>query len=179
MLETKKYYNEEDMIKLDMEMNFIPLTFDGLFKGVFKNDLNLLKKFILSQLEFDVDIDVDLDCFKIELLDSELAKEKVLEYQKTVDIYVKIGNVFVNIEMNREYFRSIEKRNFMFAEKLHGMLLSKGENIKKLDNKIFVQINLNAVDKLDDKKEKLKYGTDTVVMYGMRLGRYIMIINIF
>ena len=34
MIETKKYYTEEDMIMLDMEMNFIPLTFDKLFKGI-------------------------------------------------------------------------------------------------------------------------------------------------
>ena len=46
MIDTKKYYTEEDMIMLDMEMNFIPLTFDKLFKGIFKKDLNLLKKFI-------------------------------------------------------------------------------------------------------------------------------------
>ena len=89
MIETKKYYTEEDMIMLDMEMNFIPLTFDKLFKGIFKKDLNLLKKFILSQLEFDIDLD---EC-KIELLDSEIFKDKMSEYQKSVDIYVKIGNV--------------------------------------------------------------------------------------
>ena len=167
MLETKNHYTEDDMIKLDAEMNFIPLTFDGIFKGIFKKDLDLLKKFILSQLEFDI----DLDKCKIELLDSELPKDKSFEYQKTVDIYVKIGNLYVNIEINREYFRTIEKRNFIFAEKLHAMFLEKGENIKSLDDKIFVQINLNAVDKLDDKKEKLSYGTDTIVLYGMKTGK--------
>lgn len=167
MLETKEYYTEEDMIKLDMEKNFIPLTFDGIFKGIFKKDLELLKKFILSQLEFDI----ELDKCKIELLDSELPKDKAFEYQKTVDIYVKIGNLYVNIEINREYFKSVEKRNFIFAEKLHAMLLEKGENIESINDRIFVQINLNAVDKLDDKKEKLTYGDDTIVLYGMKTGK--------
>ena len=46
----KNYLNAEDMIQLDCEKEFIPLTFDGMFKALFKKDLNLLKDFILSQI---------------------------------------------------------------------------------------------------------------------------------
>ena len=42
-------------MKLDKEREFIPLTFDGMFKGLFKKDLNLLKDFISSQLSKDID----------------------------------------------------------------------------------------------------------------------------
>ena len=48
MLETKKYYTEGDMILLDEHTKFIPLTYDKLFKGIFKNNLELLKIFILE-----------------------------------------------------------------------------------------------------------------------------------
>lgn len=90
MLETKKYYTEEDMILLDEHTKFIPLTYDKLFKGIFKNNLELLKIFILEQLEFDINPD---EC-KIELFDSELPKLNKSEYQKTVDLYVKIQNIY-------------------------------------------------------------------------------------
>ena len=132
MLDVEKYITEEDMIMLDYEMEFIPLTFDTLFKGIFKKDLELLKLFILSQLELDIDPSI---C-KIELLDSELPKDNKREYQKTVDIYVKIEKIYINIEINREYFKDVEKRNFIFADKLHVMLLEAGQTIKDISDKI-------------------------------------------
>ena len=52
-----KNYTEEEMIFLDENFKFIPLTYDKLFKGIFKDNLEILKKFILSQLEFDVNPD--------------------------------------------------------------------------------------------------------------------------
>lgn len=87
------------------------------------------------------------------------------EYQKTVDLYVKIDRIYVNIEINREYFNNIGKRNLMYVDRLYSMILDQGETHDELDNRIFVQINLNSVDKLDIKKEKLKYGTDKLVTY--------------
>ena len=163
MIKEKKYYNPEELIKLDKEKEFIPLTYDKLFKGIFKDNLELLKLFILEQLELDINPD---EC-KIELYDSELPKLNKSEYQKIVDLYVKIQNIYVNVEINREYFKSVEKRNLLYADRLYSMILEQGNNLDDLEDRIFVQINLNAVDKLDVKKEKLKYGTDKLVTYGI------------
>lgn len=166
MIKEKKYYTAEDLMKLDKEMEFIPLTFDGMFKGLFKKDLNLLKDFILSQLSTDIDGDM---C-NIQLLDSELVKDKYNEYQKTVDICVEMNNILINVEINREYFKNVEKRNFIFADKLHTMMIKRGDGIEELENKIFVQINLNAIDKYDENHNKLTFGTDKVVFYGLDSG---------
>lgn len=166
MIKEKKYYSAEDLMKLDKEKEFIPLTFDGMFKGLFKKDLNLLKDFILSQLSTDIDSDM---C-NIQLLDSELVKDKYNEYQKTVDICVEMNNILVNVEINREYFKNVEKRNFIFADKLHTMMLKRGDDINSLEDKIFVQINLNAIDKYDEDNNKLSFGTDKVVFYGLDSG---------
>ena len=163
MIETKRNYTEEDMILLDERIKFIPLTYDKLFKGIFKENLELLKIFILEQIEIDVNPD---EC-KILLYDSELPKFNKNEYQKTVDLFVKIHNIYVNVEINREYFKTIKKRNLLYADRLYSMILEQGENLEELENRIFVQINLNAVDKLDVRREKLKYGTDKLVTYGI------------
>ena len=95
MLETKNYYTEEDMILLDEEYKLIPLTYDKLFKEIFKERLDILKLFLLSQLELDIDPN---EC-KIDLFNSELNKINKNEYQKIVDIYVKIEKIYVNIEI--------------------------------------------------------------------------------
>ena len=163
MLEVKKCITEEEMIMLDEQERFVPLTYDKLFKGIFKENLELLKLFILDQLEFDVKPE---DC-KVELFDSEIFKYNKSEYQKTVDLYVKIQNIYVNVEINRKYFKNVEKRNLMYADRLYSMILEQGNSLDDLEDKIFVQINLNASDKLDVRKEKLKYGTDKLVTYGL------------
>ena len=166
MIKEKKYYTAEELMKLDKEKEFIPLTFDGMFKGLFKKDLNLLKDFILSQLVTEI----DKNMCNIQLLDSELVKDKYNEYQKTVDICVEMNNILVNVEINREYFKNVEKRNFIFADKLHMMMIKRGDGIEELENKIFVQINLNAIDKYDENHNKLSFGTDKVVFYGLDSG---------
>lgn len=166
MIKENEYYDAYELMKLDKEKEFIPLTFDGMFKGLFKKDLNLLKDFILSQLSTDIDSDM---C-NIKLLDSELVKDKYNEYQKTVDICVEMNNILINVEINREYFKNVEKRNFIFADKLHTMMLQRGEGSEELENKIFVQINLNAIDKYDENHNKLTFGTDKVVYYGLDSG---------
>jgi len=167
MIKEKNYYCAEDMVMLDQEREFIPLTFDGMFKGLFKKDLNLLKDFIMSQ----IGLEIEDGMYKIEIMDSELVKDKIDEYQKTVDINVLINNMYVNIEINREYFKNVEKRNFIFADKLHTMMLKRGDDTKSLENKMFIQINLNAVDKYDEDNNKLKYGTDKIVYYGLDTGK--------
>ena len=119
MVKEKKEITEEEMIMLDEEVKLIPLTYDKMFKGIFKERLDILKLFILSQLELDISPD---EC-KIELLDSELPKIKKDEYQKTVDLYVKIDKIYVNVEVNREYFKNINKRNLMYADRLYSLVL--------------------------------------------------------
>lgn len=168
MTKEKNYYTITDIFMLDNEgKEFIPLTMDGMFKGIFKKNTKLLKDLILSL----INLDIDKDMCELRLLDSELAKDKYLEYQKTVDLYVSIDNIYVNIEINREYFKNIEYRNFLFADKLYTMLLRRGENAKTLKDKMFIQINLNAKDKFDKNNKELTYGTDTIVNYGINTGK--------
>ena len=122
-------------------MKFIPITYVKLFKGIFKDDLDLLKLFILEQLEFDIE---PSQC-KIELFDSEIPTLNKNEYRKTVDLYVKIENIYVNIEINREYFRSVEKRNLMYADRLYSLMLEQGNSLGDLEDIVFVQINLMSM----------------------------------
>jgi len=44
MIKEKEYLNLEDMIKLDEEINFIPITYDRILKSIFTTNKRLLKK---------------------------------------------------------------------------------------------------------------------------------------
>ena len=47
MIVKNKILDNNDMIELDQSIELIPLTFDFLFKGIFMNDLDILKEFII------------------------------------------------------------------------------------------------------------------------------------
>lgn len=137
----EKEITKEYMQELDRKRKFIPITFDYMFKGLFTKNLDLLKKFILSQLEINIK---EEEC-NIKILNNELTKENKKEYKKTVDLYIKINNcIFVNIEVNREYFNNVKLRNIMYDNKLYSMFLESGEDISSLKDKTLIQLNLCA-----------------------------------
>ena len=158
MIKEKEYLNEIDMLKLDNEKELIPLSFDSMFKKVFTNDLELLKKFILLQISELIDPD---DC-TITLLNNELNKDKNKEKKNTLDIYVTVNdNIFVDIEVNTERFKDIEGRNILFLNKLHTLIFKSGTNYKTINDTKIIQLNINA-NELDN-----KIGSDIIVYYGL------------
>ena len=158
MIKEKEYLNKIDMIKLDNEKELIPLSFDSMFKKVFTNDLELLKKFILLQISELIDPD---DC-TITLLNNELNKDKNKEKKNTLDIYVTVNdNIFVDIEVNTERFKDIEGRNILFLNKLHTLIFKSGTNYKTINDTKIIQLNINA-NELDN-----KIGSDIIVYYGL------------
>jgi len=163
MIKEKNYYSVVDMIQLDKEREFIPLTVDGMFKGIFKKDLNLLKDFVLSQIGLEIE---DGMC-KIELLDLELVKDKVDEYQKTVDIYVTISKINIVIQIDKDYFDNVDKKNFVFNGELYTLLYER-DDANNIDNSFDIEINLDDTDDKDYKK--MKDGVDRIVFLGLNTG---------
>lgn len=147
-----------DYEELDKHLELIPLTYDKMFKSIFLKNKQILKKLILSLIEPDIDPD---EC-RIEILNNELPKDIMKEYQKVVDIYVLINGIFyVNLEINRSYYNNVKYRNLVYDNKNFGMLLEKGTNPRELANKQFIQINLNT------KEKNVDIGEDKVIMYGL------------
>lgn len=152
---------KEELKQIDKEVTLIPLTYDFSFKRVFGNNLELLKKILISVLSLEYILDPK-EC-KIELLPNELPKENKNEYKKTLDINVVLNKeVHIDIEVNRESFNDIKLRNLMFADKGYSMLLETGDNYHLLNDKILYQLNLNAIEK------QILIGDDVVVPYGLK-----------
>ena len=144
------------LCELDKKVKLLPITFDPIFKGIFGSNIELLKDFILSVLEFDI----DRDKCKIRLLNNKLPIENYKEYKKTVDLNIVLNDdIFIEIEINRSDFNKVKRRNFIYQNKMYSMIPEKGDNPKNLDNIIFYQLNLNTENKTET------YGEHVIVPY--------------
>ena len=144
------------LCELDKKVKLLPITFDPIFKGIFGSNIELLKNFILSVLE----IDIDRDKCKIRLLNNKLPIENYKEYKKTVDLNIVLNDdIFIEIEINRSDFNKVKHRNFIYQNKIYSMIPEKGNDPKDIDNVIFYQLNLNTENKTET------YGEHVIVPY--------------
>ena len=163
-MKNNKLITREELVKLDRELEMIPLTNDLMFKNVFTYDLEILKEFLILQTKLDLDPKETT----ITLLNTELPKENMKEYKKTIDIYVVLNDkVNINVELNDSSFNEVlSLRNGMYESKLYSMLLEKGEKPEDLVNRKLIQLNLNTKD------ASVKYGEDILVTYGIKTGNF-------
>ena len=109
MIEDKMVINRDYLEMLDKNLEMIPITFDPVFKGVFGNNLELLKRFLNEVLE----LELDTNEMNIRMLNTELPKQNIREYQKRIDIYVCINEkIYIDIEINRSNFNRVKLRNY-------------------------------------------------------------------
>ena len=112
-----------------------------MFKHIFTNNPDILKKFLIDVLKLD--INPNLATIIIE--NNELTKSREKEYQKNVDIYVSINNnLKIDIEVNSEKFSSIKARNVLYLNKIAIDTTESGFTYQKMNKQYFYQLNLNA-----------------------------------
>ena len=144
------------LCELDNKVKLLPITFDPIFKGIFGSNIELLKDFILSVLE----IDIDRNKCKIRLINNELPPENYKEYKKNVYLNITLNDdIFIEIEINRSDFNKVKHRNFIYQNKIYSMIPEKGNDPKDIDNVIFYQLNLNTENKTET------YGEHVIVPY--------------
>lgn len=163
MLKEKNYYCAEDMVMLDREREFISLMMDELFKGIFKKNEILLKNFILNQ----IGLELDDDMYSIYIFDNELDFDK-LDKSQDMKIYVTINDLKVILEVNKEYFKKIDKSNFIYD----GKLCKKTKDNEKefIYDDTYIQIILNTMNEYDEHNNRIEKGTEKVVIYGLNSG---------
>ena len=145
---TKEYLKQ-----LDEKMDMIPLSYDLVFKSIFKLNLNLLVDFLNTSLKIEISKDD-----KIRILDSELPVTNKNERKKMAFIIVSITDkIFIDIEMNRSKFEYVMERNFNYLDKIATIIFEKGKSIKDINN---IQLNLN----ISPFEEDLE---DIIVPYGL------------
>ena len=102
--------------------NFIPLTFDGIFKALFRHKRYLID-FLKDVLKYDI---IDL-----EYLDSYLEKENISTKESFLDVLVKFNDgTHAIIEMQNQDKGSMVTRIFYYLGKLATKSLKTGEDYK-------------------------------------------------
>ena len=148
--------NKEYLKKLDTQLEFIPITFDPIFKGVFGNNPKLLKKFLISVLN----LGLPPEKCKLKILNPELPIANYKEYKKTIDFNILLNDhILIEIEINRSDFNKVKLRNNLYQNKEYSLILERGETPQKLRNMYFYQLNLNTENKTESK------GTHEIVLY--------------
>ena len=134
------FRKERKMTNTLTEEKFIPLTRDFMFKRIFTNNPEILKKFLISVLK----LDINPDLATITILNNELTKAREKEYHKTVDIYARINNnLRIDIEVNSEKFNTVKVRNTFYLNKITVDTTDVGVNYKDFSKIYFYQLNLN------------------------------------
>ena len=128
-------------------MKFIPLTFDLSAKFFFHSDEVIVKKFLESVLNIKVN--------EYEFLENELPVTNFKEYHMTTDIVLKVnGELIVNIEINRTYFKNVLNKSLGYLSKFITIRVFRGEDIKNPKYDI-IQLNLNAESYVNDKAKRV------------------------
>ena len=114
------------------------LRHDQIFKNVFYRDDELLKYFltdILSNFYSNLKIET------VEVLNTEITKDRAYIRNKTADIFVKAAGKYFNIEINIDSSRRTINRNFFYlASKLMEYVKKKKKYLRIPEH---VQINFN------------------------------------
>jgi len=128
------------MLEVKQNKKVIPLTFDRAFICVFnkKQNISILEHFISTYLR------LPLKKIKgnLKLLSRDLDLDYKKERQKQIDILLDLDGRKINIELNNNESTGIIERNIIFASKVHGRQLKKGDNTYSHIEQT-IQINLN------------------------------------
>ena len=144
---------------LDNNIKMQSLTYDIMFKNLFKRNIYAFKRFIITVLHLDIEPE---EC-NIYFLDNELDIINYKEKRKITDFNITINDsISVNIELNRKTFKNVKRRNHLYHNKQVSYSLKRGENIKNLLNYTNIQLNLNAYDKSSN------LGEDIIMPYSLK-----------
>ena len=128
---------------------FIPLTSDTMFKEVFGRN----KRYVSLLLSWQLNLDYNYIYNNLTYLNSNLPINRIKNYKFTTDILVIIGDIIINIEMNRKYWKGLENRNLAYLDKIYSSQFKKGHKKKDfLYAKKVIQINYNCYNAPEDKR---------------------------
>ena len=128
-------------------MKFIPLTFDLSAKFFFHSDGVIVKRFLEAVLNIKVN--------DYEFLENELPVTNFKEYHMTTDIVLKVnGELIVNIEINRTYFKNVLNKSLSYLGKFITIRVTRGDDINDPKYDI-IQLNLNAESYANDKAKRV------------------------
>ena len=106
----KGYTNNPELRKKEV----IPGTFDAVFKAVLTEEKEVLAEII----ELVIGIPKEEVIKNGVIINSEYVKENISETDKKSDLLISIGDNVINLEMDRRYYSSSNKKNNKYIHKI-------------------------------------------------------------
>ena len=151
--------NTDTLAKLDKKIKLQPLTYDIMFKNLFKRNIYAFKRFLITVLHLNIKPE---ECI-IHFINNELDIINHREKRKIIDFNIRINDsISINVELNRKTFKNIKRRNYLYHNKQVSYTLKRGQDIKDISKYTNIQLNLNAYD------ESNNLGEDIIVPYSLK-----------
>jgi len=154
-------------------IEFVPMTFDFMFKAVMKKNQEIFKNFLIDTM----DLKIDSDSTSIHFLDSELVSSYRKEKGKRVDLRVRIGDgLVITVEVNRMKYNDVKDRNNLFFEKIDVLQFEIGDEYKNFKYKQLYQLNLNCNEDEDGfaKRKVMDYDVINKIVFDERKVKYVI-----
>ena len=127
---------------------------DQIFKHLMRNNKKLLVT-IIKGVEKGISYE---KAMKGEFIINELDKSNIHNKNKITDLIYKIDNIYINIEMNKYWYKGIMKKNLDYLKEI-----SLYYNRKDKEEKEYIQINIDNYE---------RYGKDVYNTYYLENRKY-------
>ena len=103
----------------------LPATYDCMFKALMlKPELSEFLKELIHIIT-----DIPIEALKdIKVQNSEYTIENKNEKKMRSDVIVSIGNKYINIEMNKEYYKGVFNKNDAYLSKIKARMYKESES---------------------------------------------------
>ena len=114
-----------------------------MFKELLGKEENKEVLAFLLSTYFSLDYNYVLN--NIKYFNTNLKLDSVKDYKYDVDIIISLnGKTVINIEMNKSFWKGVEKRNLAYITKIYGNQYEKGKGNEQFkESKKHIQINFN------------------------------------
>lgn len=121
----------------EKDINSLNGMSDLMFQQIFCTPSN--EKLLKSFLEDILDID---KIHHLKVLSPVIPIERLGERRKIADLLVEADDNIINIEINKFYYKNLNRRNYGYISSVYGTYLDSGKALKNMPN--FIQVNLNT-----------------------------------
>lgn len=137
------------MIKVEKRPELIPCIYDFIFKSVMLDPES--KDYLIGYINMVTKLPINIIKKNIKIENIEHTINNKNDRRLKSDIIVSIGKLYINIEMNKDYYEGIFLKNTAYVQKIASTMYNTGEDFNS-ENKIY-QINFDNFDYFGDNQE--------------------------
>jgi len=127
----------------------IPCIYDFIFKSVMLDPE--IRDYLIEYIHMITKLPINIIKKNIKIENIEHTLDNKSDRRLKSDIIVSIGKLYINIEMNKDYYDGLFLKNTAYTQKIASTMYNVGEDFDG-ENKIY-QINFDNFDHFGDKQE--------------------------